>query len=95
MFYCVATMKEANSALLANPILLKWSKNPDSTPWAKASVIVKGLADPRFCRPSGFLLGRCNHVRFHTSRQFSHWQLCGSVKRGEHLDEFCCHPLAD
>ena len=39
-------MKEANSALLTNRILLKWSKNPDSTPWAKASVIVKGLADP-------------------------------------------------
>ena len=47
------TMKEANPArILSSRILLKWSRNPNGTPRAKARLIVRGFANP------GALAGR-------------------------------------
>ena len=41
------TTKEADPArTLTSRILLKWSRNPDGTPRAKARLIVRGFADP-------------------------------------------------
>ena len=41
--YVFDATKEADPArTLTSRILLKWSKNPDGSPWAKARLIVRG-----------------------------------------------------
>ena len=41
------TTKEADSAqTMTSRVLLKWSKNPDGSPRAKARLIVRGYTDP-------------------------------------------------